>query len=106
VNLFEDDDPRTYRARVEEAGARARAEASLEVPGEPITVRIPRAMEMLGIGRSKLYELISEGEIDTIKCGSATLVVVTSLKAFVYRQRGLSGALGLDERPAPLPPRI
>lgn len=105
MNLLDDDDPRSYRARVEEAVARARAEAALEVPGEPITVRIPRAMEMLGIGRSKLYELISEGEVDTIKCGSATLVVVTSLKAFVYRQRGLDRALGLDDIPELARPR-
>lgn len=105
MNLFDDDDPRPYRERVEEAAARARVEAALEVPGEPITVRIPRAMELLGIGRSKLYELISEREIDTIKCGSATLVVVTSLKAFVYRQRGLSSALGLEEIPPVAPPR-
>lgn len=105
MNPFDDGDPRSFMERVEEAIARARVEAALEVPGEPITVRIPRAMELLGIGRSKLYELISEREIETIKCGSATLVVVTSLKAFVYRQRGLSGALGLDDMPAPPPPR-
>ena len=66
---------------------RAGAEDALEIAGEPITVRIPRALEMIGIGRSKLYELIGDGEIEIIKIGSATLVVVTSLKAFVTRQR-------------------
>jgi len=89
MSAFLGDDPGSYRERVEEAVARAKAERALEAPGDPITVRIPRAMEMLGIGRTKLYELINEGEIDTIKVGSATLVVVTSLKAFVMRQRGL-----------------
>lgn len=85
--------------RVEQAMARARAESALEVAGEAITVRIPRAIELLGIGRSKLYELIAEGEIDTIKVGSATLVVVTSLKASVLRQRGIvkTPAFGLRD---------
>lgn len=78
-----------FAERVEKALAVAKAENALEVAGDPITVRIPRAKELLGIGRSKLYELIGEGEIDTIKVGSSTLVVVTSLKAFVLRQRGI-----------------
>jgi hypothetical protein len=50
---------------------------------EPLTVRIPRAMEMTGIGRSKLYELFSEGAIETVKVGTMTLVVVSSLRAFL-----------------------
>lgn len=56
---------------------------------EPVrlTVRIPTALEMLGIGRSKLYELIGSGEIEVIKIGKATLVVVQSLHSFVSRQR-------------------
>lgn len=60
-------------------------------PLEParLTVRIPTAMEMLGIGRSKLYELIGSGEIETIKIGKATLVVVQSLHGFVGRQRAI-----------------
>ena len=52
---------------------------------EPITVRIPDACRMLGIRRSKLYELIAEGEIRTLKLGSATLVPVEGIKALVRR---------------------
>lgn len=52
---------------------------------EPITVRIPEACRMLGIGRSKFYELITEGEIQTLKLGSATLVPLDGLRAFVAR---------------------
>jgi excisionase family DNA binding protein len=44
---------------------------------------------LLGIGRNKLRELIDEGEIDAIRIGNTALVVMTSLKAFVLRQRGL-----------------
>ena len=53
---------------------------------EPITVRIREACRMTGIGRSKLYELISFGEIETIKVGAMTLIPVESLKSFVARQ--------------------
>jgi excisionase family DNA binding protein len=52
---------------------------------EPITVRVPDACRMLGIGRSKLYELIAEGEIPTLKLGSATLLPVAGIRAFVAR---------------------
>lgn len=49
----------------------------------PITVRIPDACRMIGIGRSKMYELIQEGRIETVKLGTSTLVVVESLITLV-----------------------
>jgi len=79
----------SFRDQVEAATARAKAELAQEVPGEPITVRIRRAVELTGIGRSKLYELIAAGEIDVVKVGSSTLVTFASLKAFIERRRGL-----------------
>jgi predicted DNA-binding transcriptional regulator AlpA len=33
----------------------------------PITVRIPEACRLTGIGRSKLYELIAAGQIEIVK---------------------------------------
>lgn len=42
---------------------------------------------MTGIGRSKLYELIQEGEIEVIKIGAMTLVPVASLEAFIAAHR-------------------
>ncbi|WP_264592628.1 helix-turn-helix domain-containing protein [Sphingobium sp. B1D7B] len=52
-----------------------------------LTVRVPDALAMLGIGRTKLYALIGKREIETIKIGKATLILVSSLEAFVERQR-------------------
>ncbi len=49
----------------------------------PLTVRIPEACRMTGIGRSKLYQLIGAGEISTIKVGAITLVPVASLRRFL-----------------------
>ena len=54
---------------------------------EPLTVRIPVAARMLGIGRSKFYELIASGDIEIVKLGGATLVPVESLRAFVIKLR-------------------
>lgn len=54
---------------------------------EPLTVRIPAAVRMTGIGRSKLYELIREGAIDVVKIGSATLIPVASLHRLLERNR-------------------
>jgi excisionase family DNA binding protein len=52
-----------------------------------ITVRIPEACRMIGIGRSKLYELLDTGEIETVKIGASRLVLVSSLRAFIEANR-------------------
>jgi excisionase family DNA binding protein len=46
-------------------------------------VRIREACRMTGIGRSKFYELIQEGEIEVVKVGGMTLVPVAELEAFL-----------------------
>lgn len=48
---------------------------------EPLTVRIATAVEMTGISRSRLYELIQSGDLDTVKIGRSTLIPFKSLKA-------------------------
>lgn len=47
---------------------------------EPLTVRIPVATKLTGIGRSKLYELIASGDVEVVKVGTATLVTMASLR--------------------------
>ena len=59
---------------------------------DALTVRVPAAACVLGIGKTKLYELITAHEIDVIKVGRATLVVVRSLERFVERQSVAAGA--------------
>lgn len=56
-----------------------------------LTVRVPDAMRMLGIGRTKFYDLVGRGELETIKIGKGTRVIVGSIYAFVERQRGQRG---------------
>ena len=59
-------------------------------PVEPICVRVNDAARMIGIGRTKLYELISSCELETVKIGKATRVTTASLHRLVERHRALS----------------
>ena len=61
-------------------------EPALAVPPR-LTVRIADATKVLGIGRSKFYELINAREIETIKIGTSTLVIVDSIHALIQRRR-------------------
>ena len=65
--------------------------ASRSNGAEPLAVRIPDAVRMTGIGRSKLYELIASGDLDTIKVGRCTLVPMESLRALLGRARIVPG---------------
>ena len=56
-------------------------------PVEPICVRINDAARMIGVGRTKLYELIADGEVETVKLGKSTRVITASLHRLVMRQR-------------------
>ena len=53
----------------------------------PLCVRVNVAARMMGIGRTKLYELIGKGEVEAIKVGKATLVTTASLSAMIERRR-------------------
>ena len=57
---------------------------------EPISVRIPEAVRLTGLSRSRLYELMGSGEIEFVKVGSSTLILVDSLRTFINSKRGLS----------------
>ncbi len=48
---------------------------------KPLTVTVPTALALTGIGRTKLYALIAEGRVKTVKVGSRTLVSYASLEA-------------------------
>ena len=50
---------------------------------EPISVKIPEAVRLTGISRSRIYELLRSGDIEYAKVGSSTLIVVDSLRRFI-----------------------
>lgn len=47
---------------------------------------IPEAAKALGVGRSKLYELVSSGRLETVTIGRRRLVRTASLRAFALDQ--------------------
>ena len=55
---------------------------------DPICVRVNDAARMIGIGRTKLYELIAAGEVETVKLGKSTRITTSSLHDLIRRQRG------------------
>ncbi len=54
---------------------------------ERMLLSIPEAGQVIGHGRSYVYELIGEGKIETVKSGKRRLVVVESLRAYVASLR-------------------
>lgn len=44
---------------------------------------IPQACDASGIGRTRLYELVSEGLLEARRCGGRTLIPAASLIAYV-----------------------
>ncbi|HEY0840802.1 MAG TPA: helix-turn-helix domain-containing protein [Vulgatibacter sp.] len=54
---------------------------------EPLLVRTPVAAKMIGFSKSKLFELIRDGEIPTIKIGRSTLIEVVEIKRWIERQK-------------------
>lgn len=59
-------------------------------PVEPLCVRVNDAARMIGIGRTKLYELISNGELEAVKIGKATRVTTASLHELVRRKKKMN----------------
>jgi excisionase family DNA binding protein len=48
-----------------------------------LTCTIAEACQATGLGRTKLYELIGEGHLDTTTIGRRRLVLVSSLRALL-----------------------
>ncbi len=67
-------------------------ESSQEGTPQRLLLRIPEAAETLGIGRTKIYELIATGELPTIRVGRAVRISVSTLQKWVEtrEQQGAS----------------
>lgn len=50
-----------------------------------ILVTYPEAAEMLGVGRSTLYELTAAGEIPVVRIGRAARIPVAALRRYAER---------------------
>jgi excisionase family DNA binding protein len=50
---------------------------------KPLAVPVGTALEISGLGRTKLYELIKEGKLKTVAIGRRRLINFASLEALV-----------------------
>ncbi len=61
---------------------------------EKLLLRPVEAAEMLGVGRSTIYELLSNGTIPRVQLGHSVRIPADGLKAWVReRSRGEEGEL-------------
>ena len=62
---------------------------------ERLLLRIPEVAEVLGIGRTKIYEMIATGELPTVRFGRAVRVSVNTLQKWVAEreQRSITESL-------------
>ncbi len=74
-----------------------RPEAEAGIPFvERLTCTIAEACKATGLGRTKLYELIGEGRVDTARIGRRRLVKVRSLQRLVDMTAANQPALRSD----------
>lgn len=54
---------------------------------EKLMLRLPEASSVSGLSRTKLYELMASGELESVKVGRRRLVPAEALAAYVERLR-------------------
>ena len=62
------------------------------ISAELLAVTIPDACRMLGIGRTKLHELMNAGDVRAIRLAGRTLIEVASLRALIATAPAWKGA--------------
>lgn len=48
-----------------------------------LTVTIPEACAMTGLGRSSIYRLFDDGKLQRLKAGTRTLIRVDDIEAYI-----------------------
>ncbi len=61
-------------------------ERQQEAPTQRLLLRIPEVAKALGLGRTKIYELIDAGELPVIRVGRAVRVSVSAVQKWVEEQ--------------------
>jgi excisionase family DNA binding protein len=63
---------------------------------ERLLLKPTEAAEVIGLGRSKTYELISKGVIPSVRIGKSVRVPVASLRTWIEQQLREQGQLQAD----------
>ncbi len=56
--------------------------------GERLLFRVGEAAEMLGIGRSKTWELVARGDLESLKIDGSRRITRSAIEAYVERLAG------------------
>ena len=92
----DDNTSTTQPVRTSKVGAAAAAEnhsrhdhwsAPQNVHGQRLLLTVPEAAQQLGIGRSLLYELLADGQVESIHVGRLRRIPIDALADFIDRQR-------------------
>jgi len=70
------------QAIIEHAVAAAFASLPAPGPGEPVMLSVPEAAAQLGVGTTKLKQLIASGRVTSVTIGRRRLIPTASLQAF------------------------
>jgi excisionase family DNA binding protein len=61
--------------------------APQQVRGQRLLLTVTEAAQQLGIGRSLLYELLADGQVESIHVGRLRRIPIEALADFIDRQR-------------------
>lgn len=64
-------------------------------------LKIPEVTRRLGIGPTKVYELIASGEIESVRIGGARRIPSDAVDAFIQRLRDGHQPAGVSRRRIP-----
>ncbi len=53
----------------------------------PLLYRFPEAAQLLGLGRSTVYELVQRGELPVVRVGRAVRIAAEDLQAWIAAHR-------------------
>jgi hypothetical protein len=70
-------------------------------PSDRITATIPEFRRLSGIGRSRIYELLDAGELESIHLGARRLIVIDSYRRLLARLQAAPKGGGAPRRPRP-----
>jgi excisionase family DNA binding protein len=73
---------------------------------EPLLVKPADAGRLLGCGRTRIYELINAGEIDSFSDGRSRKIIVASIHAYVAGRLAADGTASSRATPQAQPRRL
>lgn len=68
-----------------------------QAPLEPLLLRANEAARLLGVSRSRIYELVAAGTVPSVRLGSSVRIPLQALRQWVSQQAATDGALASDE---------